>query len=185
MHLKKTILRVLVFLNVVWVHNLKYKSTPAESSIKQWPRTQRLKYKSLWHLDAKIYGLENKSKSKRNSKTKTNVRTKVAQRPCFLDRMFLLCQVMLVLVTMFVNINSSLPKTSYMKMVELWLIVTLIIPYVETLIFTYKVIQGNLILLYLYMYTYIWFVTCKTAVYQSGPSTIQLGRFIGSRLKFE
>ena len=59
---------------------------------------------------------------------------------------------MLVLVTMFVNINSNLPKTSYMKMVELWLIVTLIIPYVEVLIFTYKVIPGFILYMSVWLY---------------------------------
>ena len=68
---------------------------------------------------------------------------------------------MLVLVTMFVNINTSLPKTSYMKMVELWLIVTLIIPYVETLIFTYQVIPGKFIHLYYSGWVSSGFLPCK------------------------
>ena len=49
-------------------------------------------------------------------------------------------------------------------MVELWLIVTLIIPYVETLIFTYQVIPGKFIHLY-YMHVCGWvssgFLPCR------------------------
>ena len=48
--------------------------------------------------------------------------------------------VMLVLVTMFINISSSLPVTSYVKMIDLWLLFNLFIPFVEVLIHTYKVI---------------------------------------------
>ena len=38
---------------------------------------------------------------------------------------------MLVLATMFVAVSESLPKTSYMKMVDGWLIAALSIPFVE------------------------------------------------------
>ena len=47
--------------------------------------------------------------------------------------------VMLVLTTMFINISSSLPVTSYVKMIDLWLIFNLIVPFVEVLVHTYKV----------------------------------------------
>ena len=54
-----------------------------------------------------------------------------------------LVQVMLVLTTMFVSVNQSLPPTSYMKMVDYWLVFTLFIPFVETLLQTYKVFQKS------------------------------------------
>ena len=48
--------------------------------------------------------------------------------------------VMLVLTTMFVGVSQSLPKTSYIKMVDIWLVFNLLIPFVEVLIHTYEVI---------------------------------------------
>ena len=53
---------------------------------------------------------------------------------------------MLVLTTMFINISSSLPVTSYIKMIDLWLIFNLIVPFVEVLVHTYKVCQQNEVL---------------------------------------
>ena len=47
--------------------------------------------------------------------------------------------VMLVLTTMFISISNQLPNTSYIKMVDIWLIFNLILPFVEVLIHTYKV----------------------------------------------
>ena len=47
--------------------------------------------------------------------------------------------VMLVLTTMFINISSSLPVTSYVKMIDLWLVFNLILPFCEVLLHTYKV----------------------------------------------
>ena len=41
---------------------------------------------------------------------------------------------MLVLTTMFVGLSQTLPKTSYIKMVDIWLIFNLLIPFVEVLI---------------------------------------------------
>ena len=38
---------------------------------------------------------------------------------------------MLVLATMFVSVSDSLPKTSYIKMVDIWLVTTLCIPFLE------------------------------------------------------
>jgi len=46
--------------------------------------------------------------------------------------------VMLVLTTMFVSISNDLPRTSYLKMVDIWLIFNLFIPFVEVLLHTYK-----------------------------------------------
>ena len=52
-------------------------------------------------------------------------------------------QVMLVLTTMFVSVNDSLPRTSYIKMVDIWLIFTFCIPFIEVLIQTLKVSWGE------------------------------------------
>ena len=48
-------------------------------------------------------------------------------------------QVMLVLTTMFASVNESLPRTSYIKMVDIWLIFTFCIPFIEVLLQIYKV----------------------------------------------
>jgi len=45
--------------------------------------------------------------------------------------------VMLVLTTMFLSISKSLPATSYVKMVDLWLIFNLSIPFILVLMHTY------------------------------------------------
>ena len=45
---------------------------------------------------------------------------------------------MLVLTTMFINVSNQLPKTSYIKMIDIWLIFNLIVPFVEVLLHTYK-----------------------------------------------
>ena len=47
--------------------------------------------------------------------------------------------VMLVISNMFMSISSSLPKTSYIKMIDIWLIFNLTVPFVEVLLHTYKV----------------------------------------------
>ena len=44
---------------------------------------------------------------------------------------------MLVLVTLFISVSDSLPKTSYIKMVDFWLVFNLILPFVEVLLHTY------------------------------------------------
>ena len=44
---------------------------------------------------------------------------------------------MLVLATMFLSVIDSLPTTSYVKMVEVWLIYTLLIPFKEVLIISF------------------------------------------------
>ena len=41
---------------------------------------------------------------------------------------------MLVLTTMFVSVSNELPKTSYMKMVDYWLVFNLFIPFAEVLL---------------------------------------------------
>ena len=41
---------------------------------------------------------------------------------------------MLVLVTMFISVSNSLPKTSYMKMMDVWLLFNLLYPFVVVLI---------------------------------------------------
>ena len=47
---------------------------------------------------------------------------------------------------MFVGVSQSLPKTSYIKMVDIWLVFNLLIPFVEVLIHTYEVKKIHLIL---------------------------------------
>ena len=44
---------------------------------------------------------------------------------------------MLVLTTMFINVSNNLPKTSYIKMMDIWLIFTLLLPFMEVLLHTY------------------------------------------------
>ena len=44
---------------------------------------------------------------------------------------------MLVLTTMFINVSNNLPKTSYMKMVDVWLLFNLLYPFIVVLIHTY------------------------------------------------
>jgi len=51
--------------------------------------------------------------------------------------------VMLVLATMFVSVSESLPKTSYIKMIDVWLLFNLIIPFVEVLMHTYMDLQRD------------------------------------------
>lgn len=43
--------------------------------------------------------------------------------------------VMLVLVTMFISVSEGLPKTSYIKMIDIWLVFVLLIPFFEVLSF--------------------------------------------------
>ena len=47
--------------------------------------------------------------------------------------------VMLVLTTMFINVSNQLPNTSYIKMIDVWLIFNLILPFSEVLLHTLKV----------------------------------------------
>ena len=45
---------------------------------------------------------------------------------------------------MFINVSNQLPKTSYIKMMDVWLIFNLILPFSEVLLHTYKVILSYL-----------------------------------------
>ena len=45
--------------------------------------------------------------------------------------------VMLVLMTMFISVSQQLPKTSYIKMIDIWLIFNLLLPFMEVLLHTY------------------------------------------------
>ena len=51
--------------------------------------------------------------------------------------------VMLVLTTMFINVSNQLPNTSYIKMIDVWLIFNLILPFSEVLLHTLKVFIEN------------------------------------------
>ena len=44
---------------------------------------------------------------------------------------------MLVLTTMFINVSNNLPTTSYMKMIDVWLLFNLILPFIVVLVHTY------------------------------------------------
>ena len=44
---------------------------------------------------------------------------------------------MLVLTTMFINVSNNLPKTSYIKMMDIWLIFNLLVPFIEICLHTY------------------------------------------------
>ena len=50
----------------------------------------------------------------------------------------------LVLVTLFISVSEGLPKTAYLKMMDIWLIFNLILPFVEVLLHTYmfNIIDG-------------------------------------------
>ena len=50
---------------------------------------------------------------------------------------------MLVLVTMFISVANSLPKTSYLKMMDYWLIGNLILPFLEVVVHTYMEMQDD------------------------------------------
>ena len=61
--------------------------------------------------------------------------------------MFLKISLILIVLKCFKNapftfsfsISNDLPRTSYLKMVDIWLIFNLFIPFVEVLLHTYKV----------------------------------------------
>ena len=44
---------------------------------------------------------------------------------------------MLVLTTIFIDVSNNLPKTSYMKMVDVWLLFSLLLPFTVVLNHTY------------------------------------------------
>ena len=43
----------------------------------------------------------------------------------------------LVLTTMFLGVSGELPTTSYVKMVEVWLLFTLMVPFISVLLHIY------------------------------------------------
>ena len=45
--------------------------------------------------------------------------------------------VMLVLTTMLINVSNNLPKTAYIKMIDLWLLMSLIKPFLDIILQTY------------------------------------------------
>ncbi|XP_023340726.1 gamma-aminobutyric acid receptor subunit beta isoform X2 [Eurytemora carolleeae] len=45
--------------------------------------------------------------------------------------------VMLVLATMFMSVSASLPNTSYVKMVDIWMLFNMFLPFIEVLLHTY------------------------------------------------
>ena len=44
---------------------------------------------------------------------------------------------LLVLTTLFISISDALPRTSYVKMVDIWLIMSLLIPFLEIILQTF------------------------------------------------
>ena len=44
---------------------------------------------------------------------------------------------MLVITTMFINVSNNLPKTAYIKMIDIWLLFNLTKPFVDILVTTY------------------------------------------------
>ena len=48
---------------------------------------------------------------------------------------------------MFVSVSNDLPRTSYIKMIDVWLVFNLFIPFVEVLLHIYKVIVSEMTLL--------------------------------------
>ncbi len=43
---------------------------------------------------------------------------------------------LLVLTTLFISVSDSLPKTSYIKMIDVWLLASLCVPFAETILHT-------------------------------------------------
>ena len=56
--------------------------------------------------------------------------------------------VMLVLVTMFISVSESLPKTSYIKMIDVWLVFVLLIPFFEVFLCFVKCIISLVLFLF-------------------------------------
>ena len=44
--------------------------------------------------------------------------------------------ILLVLTTLFIGISNTLPRTSYIKMIDIWLLISLIIPFLEIILHT-------------------------------------------------
>ena len=43
---------------------------------------------------------------------------------------------LLVLVTLFISVSNSLPRTSYVKLIDIWLIFNLLVPFIDVLLHT-------------------------------------------------
>ena len=43
---------------------------------------------------------------------------------------------LLVLTTLFISISDALPRTAYVKMIDLWLIFNLLVPFIEIILFS-------------------------------------------------
>ena len=43
---------------------------------------------------------------------------------------------LLVLVTLFISVSDSLPRTSYVKLIDIWLIFNLLVPFIDVLLHT-------------------------------------------------
>jgi hypothetical protein len=50
---------------------------------------------------------------------------------------------LLVLTTLFISVSNSLPKTSYIKLIDIWLIVSLLIPFTEVILHTVRDVIRN------------------------------------------
>ena len=44
---------------------------------------------------------------------------------------------LLVLTTLFISISDALPRTAYVKMIDLWLIFNLLVPFVEIILISF------------------------------------------------
>ena len=44
---------------------------------------------------------------------------------------------LLVLTTLFISISDALPRTAYVKMIDLWLIFNLLVPFIEIILFSF------------------------------------------------
>ena len=44
---------------------------------------------------------------------------------------------MLVLMTMYIGVSNNLPSTSYIKMIDVWFIFSMTIPFIEVILQTY------------------------------------------------
>ena len=63
---------------------------------------------------------------------------------------------MLVITTMFISVSNSLPKTAYIKMVDLWLIFSQLIPFFELILHTYmQTLREKYICAYIVQILYI------------------------------
>ncbi len=52
---------------------------------------------------------------------------------------------MLVIASLFVSTSASLPKTSYMKMIDVWMIFCFLLPFVVVILHTVVEYQGDLV----------------------------------------